>query len=277
MTAAVNFMYPQAGRAESAEDKHALAQWQQQACSTQTVLSFFLIKQDSVLGVVGCACMKCDVMKCNVKMCKGGDYWSHPLLCPFRGRSGVMVSQWDVYPQAGLTLGFGVELLSPYLKLQGTQCPYYSFTSTAPRSFRILFFLSLWLDTSHPLQRLFRKWGQWYAVCFFGVMVRCHAFLPSGIRDNAVIQSTSHLLPFTLLEETITGCDGPLSIDEAHSHFLDGCVHVCVLYQQRGLFQNTRATPLWQSHSGDGLFQYCVCVCLSVPHAHTLSVLMSFI
>lgn len=48
--------------------------------------------------------------------------------------------------------------------------------------------------------------------------------MPSGVHDNAVIQSTSHLLPFTLLEETIMGCDGPLSTDEARSHFLDGCV-----------------------------------------------------
>lgn len=53
-------------------------------------------------------------------------------------------------------------------------------------------------------------------------------FLPSGIHDNAVIQSTSHLLPFTLLEETIMGCDGPLSTNEAYSHFLDGCVCVCL-------------------------------------------------
>lgn len=75
MTAAVNFMCPQAGRAESAEDKHALAQREQQACSNQTVPSFFLIKKDSVLGVVGVpAFTTCDVMKCNVKLCKVGDY-----------------------------------------------------------------------------------------------------------------------------------------------------------------------------------------------------------
>lgn len=75
-------------------------------------------------------------------------------------------------------------------------------------------------------------------------------FLPSGIHDNAMIQSISHLLPFTILEETIMGCDGPLSSDEDYSHFLDGCVSVlcvectcaCVLYCGRGLFHNTRAT-----------------------------------
>lgn len=61
-----------------------------------------------------------------------------PVQREVRGRG-----QSDVFPQAGLTLGFGVELLSPYLKLQGTQCPYYTFTSTAPRSFRILFSLSV--------------------------------------------------------------------------------------------------------------------------------------
>lgn len=65
--------------------------------------------------------------------------------------------------------------------------------------------------------------------------------MPSGVHDNAVIQSTSHLLPFTLLEETIMGCDGPLSTDEARSHFLDGsvcvlCVRACVLYWQIGCF-----------------------------------------
>lgn len=53
--------------------------------------------------------------------------------------------------------------------------------------------------------------------------------LPSGaIHDNAMIQSMSHLLPFTLVEETIVGCDGPLSTDEAFSHFLDSCLSACV-------------------------------------------------
>lgn len=81
------------------------------------------------------------------------------------------------------------------------------------------------------------------AVCFFGVMVRCKAFLPSGIHDNAVIQSSSHLLPFTLLEETIMACDGPLSTDEAHSHFLDGHECVCVyIVSPESLFHNPRAT-----------------------------------
>lgn len=68
-----------------------------------------------------------------------------------------------------------------------------------------------------------------------------------------MIQSTSHLLPFTLLEETIMGCDGPLSSDEDYSHFLDGCVSVCVLsvlvyaYCAGGeLFHNKRAT--WNRH-----------------------------
>lgn len=69
--------------------------------------------------------------------------------------------------------------------------------------------------------------------------------MPSGIHDNAVIQSTSYLLPFTLLEETIMACEGPLSTDEAHSHFLDGCVcvfvSVCIESPER-LFHNTSAT-----------------------------------
>lgn len=81
------------------------------------------------------------------------------------------------------------------------------------------------------------------AVCFFGFVVRYKAFFASGIHGNAMIQSTSHLLPFTLLEETIMGCDGPLSSDEDYSHFLDGCVSVlcvqrtcvCVLYWRRAV------------------------------------------
>lgn len=68
-----------------------------------------------------------------------------------------------------------------------------------------------------------------------------------------MIQSTSHLLPFTLLEETIMGCDGPLSSDEDYSHFRDGCVSVCALSvlvyvycAGGGLFHNKRAT--WNCH-----------------------------
>lgn len=73
-------------------------------------------------------------------------------------------------------------------------------------------------------------------------MVRCQAVLPSGLHDNAVIQSTSHLLPFTLQEETIMTCDGPLSTDEARSHFLDGCVCLCVcVVSPESLFHNLRA------------------------------------
>lgn len=68
--------------------------------------------------------------------------------------------------------------------------------------------------------------------CLFGVMVRCNSFLPSGVHDNDVIQSRSYLLPFTSLEETIMAGDGPLSTDEAHSHFLDGsncvCLQMCI-------------------------------------------------
>lgn len=53
--------------------------------------------------------------------------------------------------------------------------------------------------------------------------------LPSGaIHVNDMIQSTSHLLPFTVVEETIAGCDAPLSMDEAFSHFLDSCLSACV-------------------------------------------------
>lgn len=122
------------------------------------------------------------------------------------------------------------------------------FTSTPTPLLRILVFsLYGWtLASPQPLQGLFRKWGLLDAVCFFGVMVRCKAFLPSGIHDNAVIQSASHLLPFTLREETIMACDGPLSTDETHSHFLDSCVclcvyvleclYVCVLCHQKGCF-----------------------------------------
>lgn len=79
-------------------------------------------------------------------------------------------------------------------------------------------------------------------------MVNCKASLPSGVHDNAVIQSESHLLPFAILEETIVGSDGPLSTDKARSHFLDGraCVcahvHMCIsalmslLYHQKGFY-----------------------------------------
>lgn len=75
---------------------------------------------------------------------------------------------------------------------------------------------------------MFGKQGPLHAVYLVGFVVRCKTFLPSGIHDNAMIQSVSHLLPFTLLEETIMGCDGPLSSDEDYSHFLNGCVCVCV-------------------------------------------------
>ena len=121
------------------------------------------------------------------------------------------------------------------------------------------------------------------SVCFFSVMVRCKAFLPSGIHDNAVIQSTSHLLPFTLPEETIMGCDGPLSTDEAHSHFLDGCVCVCVcvclcvcvLYHQKSLFHKSYMRSLRRSDSHAlerGCFSYpWHKFCLSLTHSHTLS------
>lgn len=77
-------------------------------------------------------------------------------------------------------------------------------------------------------------------------MVNCKASLPSGVHDNAVIQSESHLLPFAILEETIVGSDGPLSTDKTRCHFLDGCacvcVHMCVsalislLYRQKGFY-----------------------------------------
>lgn len=147
-------------------------------------------------------------------------------------------------------------------------------------------FLSLWLDPSHPLRGLFRKWALLDIVCLFGVTVRRKAFLPSGIHDNAVIQSASHLLPFTLPEETIMGRDGPLSTDEARSHFLDGfaCVYVCLcvsvlvyvccVTRKAFVFHNTRAAwdcctfltvALWRGLPCNKLSLYLV-------HAHTFIV-----
>lgn len=145
-------------------------------------------------------------------------------------------------------------------------------------------FLSLWLDPSHPLRGLFRKWALLDIVCFFGVTVRRKAFLPSGIHDNAVIQSASHLLPFTLPEETIMGRDGPLSTDEARSHFLDGfvcvcmCVYVsvcscmCIVWPERLSCFITQelheiVAPFWRSHSGGG---YRATNCLSILYTPTL-------
>lgn len=135
-----------------------------------------------------------------------------------------------------------------------------------------------------PLTRyrvLLRKWTLLDIVCLFGVTVRCKASLPSGIHDNAVIQSASHLPPFTLLEETIMGRDGPLSTDEARSHFLDGSVCVCLcvselmhvhrLARKAFVFRNIRAAwdcctaltdtlCVWLSQTPT--LQVFVCLCL---------------
>lgn len=59
-------------------------------------------------------------------------------------------------------------------------------------------------------------------------MVSCKTSSTSAVHENAVIQSESHLIAFAILEETIVGSDGPLSTDRAYSHFLNGCVCVCV-------------------------------------------------
>lgn len=108
------------------------------------------------------------------------------------------------------------------------------------------------------------------AVCFFGVVLRCTAFLPSGIHDNAVIRSTSHLLPLTLLKETIMGCDGPLSMDEAKSHFLDD--PVCVYARRRGCFithkSHIRSSRLADSQRGGLAYQwnkFCLSLSLVTP------------
>lgn len=115
---------------------------------------------------------------------------------------------------------------------------------------------------------------------------RCEAlfFWPSGIHDNAVIQSASHLLPFTLPEKTITGCDGPLSVDEAHSHFLDGCVSACVsvrvyiTWPERPYCFITQelhvmVAPFSWSHFEEGL---CTVNCLWHLCAHTFYLFIYF-
>lgn len=111
-------------------------------------------------------------------------------------------------------------------------------------------------------------------------MVRRKALLPSGVHDNAVIQSTSHLLPFSLVEETIMGSDGSLSTDGAHSHFLDGCVWGwCVervLYWEKVGFvtwePNEILTLCWQPVSREVLLNLTVEQCLPLfLYTHTFS------
>lgn len=97
-------------------------------------------------------------------------------------------------------------------------------------------------------------------------MVNCEASLPSGVHDNVVIQSESHLIPFAIQEETIVGSDGSLSTDKAHSHFLDGrvCVLMSVLYHQKG-FHRTKLGKtfalFWLSNQlSSNRVRVCVCV-----------------
>lgn len=94
------------------------------------------------------------------------------------------------------------------------------------------------------------------------------------------------------------GCDGPLSTDEAHSHFLDGSVCVCVClcvsvlvygccFTRNACFITQElheiVAPCRQSHFGEGPFHLSVkqiqFVSVSLVHTHTLSasVLVSII
>lgn len=138
-------------------------------------------------------------------------------------------------------------------------------------------FLSLWLDTSHPLQGLFRKWGPakrclflWChgkVQCLFAIWYTWQCCDSINIPFAAIYSSRGnhHGLWWTIIHGW-----GPFSFPRWVGVWLGVCVclcvSVCVVSTEGLVFYNTQLR-LFVSHTLERSSFSSVCVCLS--HSHT--------